>query len=122
MNANGPELFEQYKAQEGKVLIKNIEKNANTILVTINKEDHTFGNAVKMMLLRNPKVRFVAYRKPHPLEDKIEIKIQTNGDITPLEAFREALHNLNDDIEDCKNQIEEYIKNNKNNSEILGNY
>ena len=60
MNANGPELFEQYKEQEEKIIVKNIEKNESTALFTINKEDHTFGNAVKMMLLRNPKVRYVA--------------------------------------------------------------
>ena len=116
MNANGPELFEQFKEQEDKVIINNIEKLDNTTLFTINKEDHTFGNAVKMMLLRNPKVRYVAYRKPHPLENKIEIKIQTNGEITPIKAFREALKNLNDDIDDCINQLNEEFHNNMKNS------
>ena len=116
MNANGPELFEQFKEQEDKVIINNIEKLDNTTLFTINKEDHTFGNAVKMMLLRNPKVRYVAYRKPHPLETKIEIKIQTNGEITPIKAFREALKNLNDDIDDCINQLNEEFQNNMKNS------
>ena len=110
MNANDPQLFEQYKEQENKVIIKNIEKTKDTALFTINKEDHTFGNAVKMMLLRNPKVRFVAYRKPHPLEDKIEIKIQTSDGITPLQAFREALKNLNDDIADCLDQFRDEMQ------------
>ena len=105
MNANGPELFEQFKEQEDKVIVNNIEKIDNTSIFTINKEDHTFGNAVKMMLLRNPKVRYVAYRKPHPLENKIEIKIQTNGEITPIKAFREALKNLDNDIDDCIRQL-----------------
>jgi DNA-directed RNA polymerase subunit L len=27
------------------------------------------------MLLRNPKIRFAGYRKPHPLENKVEIKV-----------------------------------------------
>lgn len=30
------------------------------------------------MLLRNPKIRYAGYRKPHPLENKIEIKVQLN--------------------------------------------
>ena len=119
MNANGPELFEQFHEQQAKVIENKIEKIENTSIFTINKEDHTFGNAVKMMLLRNPKVRYVAYRKPHPLENKIEIKIQTNGDITPLQAFREALKNLNDDIDDCIKQINDEAINNMQNS---GNY
>lgn len=116
MNANGPELFEQFKEQEDKVIINNIEKIGNTTVFTINKEDHTFGNAVKMMLLRNPKVRYVAYRKPHPLENKIEIKIQTNDETTPIKAFREALKNLNDDIDDCLNQLNEEFQSNMKNS------
>ena len=109
---NAPEVFEQFKEQERKVVIQPVEKIKNTCLFIINEEDHTFGNAVKMMLLRNPKIRYVAYRKPHPLENKIEIKIQTN-EITPLDAFREALKNLIDDIDDCTKQLEEQFQNYK---------
>ena len=112
---NAPEVFEQFKEQEDKVIVRPEEKIPDTCLFIINYEDHTFGNAVKMMLLRNPKIRFVAYRKPHPLENKIEIKIQTNGEITPLNAFREALRNLNDDIDDCVKELEEEFQNYKNN-------
>ena len=116
MNANGPELFEQFKEQEDKVIVNNIEKIDNTSIFTINKEDHTFGNAVKMMLLRNPKVRYVAYRKPHPLENKIEIKIQTNGEITPIKAFREGLKNLDNDIDDCIRQLNDEMNMSMKNS------
>ena len=112
---NAPEVFEQFKEQEKKVIAQNEEKIPHTCLFIINSEDHTFGNAVKMMLLRNPNVRFVAYRKPHPLENKIEIKIQTNGYISPLDAFKEALKNLNEDIDDCIRQLEEEFQNFKNN-------
>ena len=116
MNANGPELFEQFKEQEEKVIVNNIDKIENTTLFIINGEDHTFGNSVKMMLLRNPKVRYVAYRKPHPLENKIEIKIQTNGEITPLKAFREALKNLDNDIDDCIRQLNDEMNMSMKNS------
>ena len=108
---NAPEVFEQFKEQEEKVLCQKVVKIKNTSLFTINDEDHTLGNAVKMMLLRNPEVRFVAYRKPHPLENKIEIKIQTSDNTTPIKAFREALKNLNDDIDDCIKQFEEEFQN-----------
>ena len=74
------------------------EKFSDTGVFTILLEDHTLGNIAKMMLLRNPKVRFAGYRKPHPLENKVELKIQTNGEITPAQAFKEALKNL---VEDC---------------------
>ena len=62
---------------------------------------------VQNMLLRNPQVLFAGYRKPHPLENKIEIKIQTNGIISPADAFKEALKNLVLDIDDCKKEVEE---------------
>ena len=107
---NAPEVFEQFREQENKVLYQKVEKIENTCLFTINDEDHTFGNAVKMMLLRNPNVRFVAYRKPHPLENKIEIKIQTNKETTPYKAFKEALKNLNEDIDECVKQFDEYFQ------------
>ena len=112
---NAPEVFEQFKEQEEKVVVHNEEKLEKTCLFIINDEDHTFGNAVKMMLLRNPKVRFVAYRKPHPLENKIEIKIKTIKEYSPIAAFREALKNLNDDIVDCEKGLEEEFQNYKNN-------
>ena len=108
---NAPEVYEQFQDHGPKVDCVKVEKVENTSLFTINDEDHTFGNAVKMMLLRNPEVRFVAYRKPHPLENKIEIKIQTNNNTTPINAFREALKNLNDDIDDCIKQFEEEFQN-----------
>ena len=73
----------------------------NSGIFTIYLEDHTLGNSVKMMLLRNPKIRFAGYRKPHPLENKIEIKVQTNGEITPVAALREALSNLDSDCKTC---------------------
>ena len=51
------------------------------------------------MLLRNKRIRYAGYRKPHPLEYKIEIKIQTNGEITPHQALKEAINNLVDDVD-----------------------
>ena len=37
-------------------------------------------------LLKDKQVRFAGYRKPHPLEDMVEIKVQTNGQKTPADA------------------------------------
>jgi DNA-directed RNA polymerase II subunit RPB11 len=50
-------------------------KFQNMGLFTIFLEDHTMGNLLKMQLLRDERVRFSGYRKPHPLENKIEIKV-----------------------------------------------
>ena len=111
---NAPEVFEQFKEQGEKITCQKEEKIKHSYLFIINDEDHTFGNVVKMMLLRDPRIRYIAYRKPHPLENKIEIKIQTNDDITPRDAFREALKNLKEDIDDCINQLDKEFQNYKN--------
>jgi len=44
-------------------------------------------------LLKDPKVRFAGYRRPHPLEDMVEIKVQTNGEKTPAEAVIDVCTN-----------------------------
>ena len=110
---NAPEAFELFKIPDGKEKVECSldERTLHTATFTILLEDHTLGNIVKMMLLRNPKVRFAAYRKPHPLENKIEIKIQTNGAITPSAALKEALSNLSQDLDDCYREFEEELKN-----------
>ena len=41
------------------------------------------------------------------------IKIKTTKETTPIEAFREALKNLNDDIDDCIKQLDEQFQNYK---------
>ena len=43
MNANGPELFEQFKEQEEKVIVNNIDKIENTTLFIINGMVYIYG-------------------------------------------------------------------------------
>lgn len=107
---NAPETFEMFIIPDGKskVEYKTLQKAPNTAVFTILLEDHTIGNMLQMMLLRNPKILFAAYRKPHPLENKIEVKIQTNGEVTPAQALKEALQNLTEDVEECKEQVQKF--------------
>ena len=51
----------------------------------INQEDHTLGNIVRNELLNDGRVRFAGYRKPHPLFDLLEMKVQSNGDFEPYQ-------------------------------------
>ena len=44
-------------------------------------------------------MRFAGYKKPHPLEERIEVRVQTNGDIKPEEAVREACTKLHDELD-----------------------
>lgn len=50
-------------------------ENAGTL--TIEREDHTLGNLMRMQLLRDPRVTYVAYKQPHPLEHHIILRVHT---------------------------------------------
>jgi DNA-directed RNA polymerase I and III subunit RPAC2 len=43
------------------------------------KEDHTLGNALRYIIMKNPDVEFCGYSIPHPSEDLMNIRIQTYG-------------------------------------------
>ncbi|CDW87300.1 dna-directed rna polymerase ii subunit rpb11-like isoform x1 [Stylonychia lemnae] len=71
-------------------------KIRNHATITIQQEDHTIGNIIRMQLLKDPRVRFSGYRKPHPLENKVEIKVQTNGEINPATAVEQVCTNTHE--------------------------
>lgn len=58
---------------------------------TLHGEDHTLGNLLRAQLLEDDRVVFAAYKVPHPLESRVEIKIQTTAETTPETAFRGTL-------------------------------
>ena len=64
--------FQNDMANVQKVIYSEDKINLGTTIV--HDEDHTLGNIVRMQLLRDKTVKFAGYRKPHPLENKIEIK------------------------------------------------
>ena len=43
--------------------------------IVVQNEDHTLGNVVRCQLLKDPNIRFSGYRKPHPLSNRVEIKV-----------------------------------------------
>lgn len=45
-------------------------------------------------LLLLPFVQFAGYRVPHPLEPRVELKVQTDGSKTPIVAVQDAINNL----------------------------
>jgi len=74
-----------------------IEKDSevpNAAVFTINKEDHTLGNALRTQLLKDPQVLFAGYKIPHPLEAQFVLRVQTTPDYSPQEAFTNAITDL----------------------------
>lgn len=43
----------------------------------LREEDHTIGNALRHVLAEDQRIELVGYSIPHPLENKLHIRIQT---------------------------------------------
>merc|ERR1711865_1305451 len=57
-------------------------------------EDHTIGNSLRYMIMKNPDISFCGYSIPHPAEPVMNLRIQTNGKETAAQAFEHGLHDL----------------------------
>lgn len=79
----------------------------------IHDESHTIGNALRWMLMKNPKVEFCGYSVPHPSENVINVRIQMYDDLSSLDALVEALGNLDNLCESIEDTyLEDLRKNN----------
>ncbi|PGH03907.1 DNA-directed RNA polymerase I and III subunit RPAC2 [Polytolypa hystricis UAMH7299] len=59
-------------------------------------EDHTLGNALRYVIMKNPEVEFCGYTIPHPSEAKMNLRIQTYDTTTVFEVLRKGLDDLMD--------------------------
>ena len=58
--------------------------------------------------MSNPDVLFAGYRMPHPLENKIEVKVQTNGKVKPTTAFAASLEKVMKELESIGKEFDVY--------------
>lgn len=58
-----------------------------------------------MELLQDDHVIFAGYRQPHPLQHNIQIKVQTDGDESPVEAMQNSVDHLIQQIDELKRQF-----------------
>ncbi|XP_056145892.1 DNA-directed RNA polymerases I and III subunit RPAC2 isoform X1 [Lampris incognitus] len=49
------------------------------VTFVLHDEDHTLGNSLRYMVMKNPDVEFCGYNITHPSESKINFRIQTQG-------------------------------------------
>eukprot|EP00013_Stygamoeba_regulata_P015965 CAMPEP_0177687386 /NCGR_PEP_ID=MMETSP0447-20121125/34099_1 /TAXON_ID=0 /ORGANISM="Stygamoeba regulata, Strain BSH-02190019" /LENGTH=117 /DNA_ID=CAMNT_0019197621 /DNA_START=27 /DNA_END=377 /DNA_ORIENTATION=- len=106
---NHPDVSELFVVPDGvkKVTMVKDAKIQNAASFTIQKEDHTLGNILRMQLLKDPDVLFAGYRMPHPLDHSIVLKIQTNSQSNPQTALNNAIKRL---LEDNLLPLEEKLK------------
>lgn len=66
------------------------------VTFVLHDEDHTLGNALRYMIMKNPEVDFCGYTITHPSESKINFRIQNRGEISATESLRQGLNDLRD--------------------------
>ncbi|MCJ1481849.1 RNA polymerase subunit AC19 [Schaereria dolodes] len=59
-------------------------------------EDHTLGNALRCMIMKNPEVELCGYSIPHPSEAKMNVRIQTYDGTTVYDAIEKGFDDLVD--------------------------
>ncbi|MCJ1408606.1 DNA-directed RNA polymerase II core subunit [Ptychographa xylographoides] len=98
--SNVPTRFELFLLGDDEKKVTEVPDTriASSSLFTFNKEDHTLGNLLRSRLLQSSHVTFAGYRIPHPLFSKFELRVQTDGEITPRAALVTACRDLVNDL------------------------
>ncbi|KAF8641562.1 hypothetical protein HU200_067750 [Digitaria exilis] len=105
---NAPDRYERFVVPEGtkKVSYERDTKIINAASFTIEREDHTIGNIVRMQLHRDPNVLFAGYKLPHPLQYKIITRIHTTSQSSPAQAYNLAVKDLDKELDSLKQAFE----------------
>ncbi|KAF6143225.1 hypothetical protein GIB67_039008 [Kingdonia uniflora] len=97
---NAPDRYERFVVPEGtkKVAYERDTKIINAASFTIEREDHTVGNVLRMQLHRDPNVLFAGYKLPHPLQYKIIVRIHTSSQSSPMQAYNQSINDLDKEL------------------------
>lgn len=91
------EVEPQVEFESNKIkLLPGASDDGSAASFQVIDEDHTLGNALRYIIMKNPEVEFCGYSIPHPSENKLNIRIQTYGNITAVEALHQGLDNLSE--------------------------
>ncbi|KAH6684190.1 DNA-directed RNA polymerase [Halenospora varia] len=106
--ANGIDLNDPAKAAEMAQRIKILPGSTDTAAsFEFTGEDHTLGNSLRYIIMKNPNVEFCGYSIPHPSEDLMNIRIQTYPGTTVTEALEKGFNDLMDLCDVVENKFEE---------------
>lgn len=85
--------------------IQKGQKMVNSVTYRIPLEDHTVGDLLRIYLLKNKEVKFAGYRVPHPLDDILEVKVQTSTEDTN-KIVKDTLRSLQKELFEMENEFE----------------
>lgn len=109
-NSEQEQIQEQeYDINKIKILPGSSEDGTSASFQIID-EDHTLGNALRYIIMKNPEVEFCGYSIPHPSENKLNIRIQTYGNISAVEALHQGLDNLSELCGAIEDKFDDAIK------------
>ncbi|KAL6070804.1 RNA polymerase subunit AC19 [Balamuthia mandrillaris] len=94
MDKNAPQQEEELVVEKAKKLEILPGADESVVTCVVAEEDHTLGNALRYILMRNPDVEFCGYSVPHPSEDKMNVRIQARKGKNATEQFRKGLTDL----------------------------
>ncbi|XP_069505058.1 DNA-directed RNA polymerases I and III subunit RPAC2-like [Ambystoma mexicanum] len=98
---------------ETKPVLEMVQANGtddSCVTFVLHEEDHTLGNSLRYMIMKNPEVEFCGYCITHPSESKINFRIQTRGGIPAVEPFRRGLNELIDVCQHVLNTFQVSMK------------
>ena len=84
-------------------------KVSNAVEFTLNKEDHTLGNLLRIQLLKDSRVLFAGYKMPHPMEHNFRLRIQTKGECSPQDALNDAINALILEVNKMEDQFADQV-------------
>jgi DNA-directed RNA polymerase II subunit RPB11 len=98
---NAPERFRSFLLDDGepRMTYAPDQRIQSAGTFSINKEDHTIGNLLRMQILRDTNCRFVGYMLPHPLVHVCNVKVETEKEATPVAVFGQAVGDLRGEVE-----------------------
>ncbi|CAJ2665283.1 DNA-directed RNA polymerase ii subunit rpb11-like protein [Trifolium pratense] len=105
---NAPDRYERFVVPQGtkKVSYERDTKIINAASFTIEREDHTIGNILRMQLHKDPNVLFAGYKLPHPLQYKIIARIHTTSQSSPMQAYNQSINDLDKELDHLKSGFE----------------
>ncbi|XP_061212661.1 DNA-directed RNA polymerases I and III subunit RPAC2-like [Neopsephotus bourkii] len=98
---------------ERKAVLETVQADGtdgNCVTFVLHDEDHTLGNALRYMVMKNPDVEFCGYCITHPSESKINFRIQSRGALPAVEPFRKGLNDLMGVCQHVLNTFERSMK------------
>ncbi|CAI4035996.1 hypothetical protein SMKI_14G2070 [Saccharomyces mikatae IFO 1815] len=105
------EQEEEPDREKIKLLTQATSEDGTSASFQIVEEDHTLGNALRYIIMKNPDVEFCGYSIPHPSENLLNIRIQTYGESTAVDALQKGLKDLMDLCDVVESKFTEKIKN-----------